>query len=347
MNKDYYNILGVDKNATKDEIKKAYRKLAIKYHPDKNPNDKNAEEKFKEISEAYDVLNDDTKKSNYDNFGDPNSNGSFGGFGGGFGGFDFGDIFGGFGGGFNQRTTNKGDDVYVKVNIDINEVNSGATKNIKYKRNIKCDSCNGYGGDHIPCSKCHGTGRINAQRRMGNTIINTMSNCDCCNGNGYTIKHTCSKCNGKGVVTDNTELNITIPKGCHSGDKFQSNGKGNAPYNAGNGGIYGNLFINIEVINKTDFIIDGNNLIYNLYLSYPNIKLGCDVNIKTLDSEIKFKVHPLSKFNEIKRVKGKGLSDQRGNMGDLMIVIKEKNIKKLSDEEKELLEKLSKMENFK
>lgn len=346
MKKDYYSILEIDKTATKDEIKKAYRKLAIKYHPDKNQGDKDAEEKFKEITEAYEILSDETKKSNYDNYGDPSGGGNFGDFSGGFSDI-FGDIFGGFGGGFNQRTTNKGDDIKVKINIDIKEINSGATKNIKYKKNVKCNSCNGFGGDHIPCSKCSGTGKINQRRQMGNTIINTMTNCDCCNGNGYTIKHKCNKCNGTGVVNEQSELSVTIPKGVHTGDKFSANGKGNAPYNAGNGGIFGNLFIIIEVINKTDLIIDGNNLIYNLYLSYPSIKIGCDVNIKTLDGEIKFKVSPLSKFNDVKRVKGKGLSDQRGNMGDLMVVIKEKDIKKLSDEEKELLEKLSKLENFK
>lgn len=351
MSKNYYDILGVDKNATKEDIKKAYRNLAKKYHPDNSHGDTD-EEKFKEISDAYSILSDDTKKSNYDNFGTPDGQQGFGGFGG-FGGFDmsdmFSEMFNGMGGfGFQQQQNIKrGNDIKLKVTIDITDVNNGLEKKLKYKREVKCKSCNGWGGDHEHCTHCNGTGKVTQQRRMGYQTIITTVNCPHCNGDGFTITKSCNVCNGTGVTREDSDLSINIPKGVNNGDQFQANGKGNAPIRAGNGGIYGNLFIFIEVVNNTELIREGYNLIFNAKLSFTKMILGCDFIIPSLEGNIKIKIDPHSKPTEIKRLKNKGLSDQRGQKGDLLVVLNLDIPKKLSKQEKELLQKLSECDNFK
>ena len=347
MDKNYYDILEVDRTASKEDIKKAYRKLAKKYHPDKN-HEHTDEEKFKEISDAYSILSDDTKKSNYDNYGNPDGPQGFQG-----GGFDmndiFGSVFGGMGGfGFQQQPNIKrGYDIKLKVTIDITDVNTGLDKKLKYKREIKCKTCNGWGGEHEHCNHCGGTGKVAQQRQMGFTTIMTTANCPQCNGDGFIVTKECPDCNGSGLMVEESELNVSIPKGINTGDQFQANGKGNAPIRPGNGGIYGNLFIVTEVVNNTELERNGNNLIFNAKIPFTKMMLGCDIIIPSLEGNVKIKVDPCSKPNDIKKLKNKGLSDQRGQRGDLLVVLHLDIPKKLSKEEKELLEKLSEYDNFK
>ena len=342
MEKNYYDILEVDRTASKDDIKKAYRKLSKIYHPDIS-DEHNDGEKFKDISEAYSILSDDTKKSNYDNYGNPDGPTNFGGFGG-FG--DMSDIFSQFGFG-QQQKVKRGYDIKLKVTIDITDVNTGLDKKLKYKREVKCHSCNGWGGEHSHCSNCNGSGRVTVNQQMGYTNFVTSHDCPVCNGDGFIITKTCNTCNGSGLTSEDSELNVTIPKGINNGDQFQANGKGNAPLRPGNGGIVGNLFIVIEVINNTELQRDGNNLIYNANVSFTKLILGGDLIIPSLEGSVKIKVNPHSKVNDVKKLKGKGLSDQRGYKGDLLVVLNLDIPKKLSKEEKELLELLSTMDNFK
>lgn len=349
MSKNYYEILEVDKSASKDDIKKSYRKLAKKYHPDKNPEHANYEEKFKDISEAYSVLSDDTKRSNYDNYGSPDGPQGFGGFGGGQG-FDMGDIFNTFfgGQGFQQnRTIKRGNDVQVRININIRDVNTGLDKKIKYSRNVKCKSCDGWGGEHTTCNNCGGTGRVNVRRQMGFTTMSTTVDCSVCNGDGFIVTNQCNDCKGTGVVKDDTELNISVPKGVNHGDKFQGSGKGNSPIRPGNGGIYGNLNIIINIENDTPLEREGNNLIYRLNVPFTTLMLGGDAIIPTLENDIKIPINRFTRINEIKKIRGKGLSDQRGHRGDLLVVVNMDYPKELTEEEEELLEKLSNQKNFK
>lgn len=348
MSKNYYEILEIDKSASKDEIKKAYRKLAKKYHPDKNPEHANYEEKFKDISEAYSVLSDDTKRSNYDNYGNPDGPQGFGGFGG--QGFDMGDIFNSFfGGGFQQtqRNIKRGSDVQIKMKINIRDVNTGIEKKIKYARNVKCKSCDGWGGEHKICNNCGGSGKVNVRRQMGFTTIMTTTDCNNCNGDGFIVTNQCGTCNGTGVVREETELNINVPKGVNDGDKFQGNGKGNSPTRPGNGGIYGNINIIISVENDTKLERDGNNLIYRLNVPFTTLMLGGTALIPTLDGDVKIPINRFTKINEIKKLRNKGLSDQRGNKGDLLVVVNMSYPNELTKEEEELLKALSKTENFK
>lgn len=355
MSKDYYNILGLDRNASKDDIKKAYRKLAMKYHPDRNPDNEKAEEKFKDISEAYSVLTDDNKKSNYDRFGSVGGN-PFGNGSGGFGGFDINmdDLFGGFGGfGGNpfgghqrQRTVKKGSDLRVKIKIDIKDVLTGIEKTIKYKRKVKCNDCNGWGGEHDTCTKCKGSGMIQIHKQMGFTSISTTTTCDMCSGNGFIVTNTCNTCHGMGVNEKSSELNIKLPKGVDDNDRFQANGKGNSPDRPGNGGVNGNLIVDVEIENNTPLQRNGINLMYDLKIPYTKLMLGSNEKIPTLDGEVKIKIPPYTKPNEIKRIRNKGLCNQRGAMGDLLVIVNLDIPKELNDKEKELLEELSKQENF-
>lgn len=354
MSKDYYNILGVDRNATKDDIKKAYRKLAMEYHPDKNPGNNQAEEKFKEISEAYSVLTDDDKKSRYDRYGTADGN-----FNSGFDindfmrNFNMGDMFGEsffnpFGNPFTrQRSQRKGTDLRLRLNVSFIEVRDGAEKTFKYNRKVKCTSCNGYGGEHSPCSTCSGSGfvRTTKQTFIGN--ISTQTECPVCNGGGYLITNQCSTCIGSGVKDELTELNINLPKGVEDGDRFKLNGKGSSPFRPSKGGMYGDLIVEISVEKHKDFNRDGNNLIYNLNIPVTTLFLGGKVEIPTLENNVAITIKNNSKVGEILRLRGKGLSDQRGNKGDLLIIININIPEKLTKEEKRLLEELSTMPNFK
>lgn len=356
MTDDYYKILGVDKSASINEIKKSYRKLAMKYHPDKNPDNKESEEKFKSISEAYSVLSDETKKSNYDNYGDPDGqmhqgfdmNDFMRGFGGnpfgGFGGFSG---FSGFGGFDEQRTNRKGSDLRIPIKIDITDVNNGYEKTIKYKRKETCDDCGGKGGKQKTCVYCGGKGHVQENKNVGFATISTTVKCRHCDGYGYTLVDTCSTCNGKGVVDKSAELKITLPKGVDDKDRFQAVGKGNMPERPDENSIFGNLIIDVEVINNTQLERNGYNLIYNLDLPYTSLVLGCEIEIPTLKKPIKIKIPPYTKPSEIKRLRNKGISNQHGQIGDLMVVVNIKMPTKITKDEEKLLNELSVLDNSK
>ena len=349
MGKDYYNILGLDKNASKDDIKKAYRKLAMQYHPDKNPGDKSKEDKFKDISEAYSILSNDEKKSKYDRFGsvdgnDFNMNDYMGGF-------NFDDIFSGFGFDFgntwNNRKTKRGNDLKVKLNIDLINVRDGLEKTFKYKRQTKCKSCDGFGGEHQICSVCNGSGAVRQRKRTVMGMISTTVDCETCSGNGYVITNQCNHCYGTGTIEELTELSLNLPKGIENGDKFRLGGKGNAPFRPGKGGIYGDLIIDVTVKQHPIFVRNGINLLYKLDIPLPMLILGGKIKIPTLDSTVEVKLKPQSKVGEILRLRNKGLSDQRGYKGDILIELSVKTPENISDEERQLLEQLSEMPNFK
>ncbi len=363
MAKDYYDILGVDKSSSTEDVKKAYRKMAMKYHPDKNPDNAEAEEKFKDISEAYSVLSDETKKSNYDQFGDPdgrmhqgfdmndfmnnfNMGDMFGGGnpfgGGGFGGF--GDMFGG---GRSRQNIKRGSDLRVKVSIDITDVNTGYEKNIKYKRKIKCTDCEGHGGEQKKCPKCYGTGQMKVNKNMGFATISTVTRCDACGGHGSTLVTTCNTCHGDGVMESETELNVTLPKGVENNDRFQAQGKGNYPERSGDNGVYGNMIIDVYVENNTELERNGSNLIYNAEISFTTLMLGGEILVPSLEGDIKIKIPKYTKPNEIKRIRNKGLANQRGQKGDLMVVVHLDVPNKLTKEEKRILDELSNQDNFK
>jgi molecular chaperone DnaJ len=360
MSKDYYDILGLDKNASADDIKKSYRKMAMKYHPDKNPDNAESEAKFKDISEAYSVLSDANKKANYDRYGDPDGRMHQG-----FDmndfmrNFNMGDVFGGgspFGHGgslfddmFGRQQggpVKKGSDLRVRIKINIRDVNTGYEKNIKYSRKVKCETCDGLGGEQTTCRKCHGAGKIQVNKNMGFATISTTTNCNMCQGHGHIITNECEVCHGHGVVDKDTELNIKLPKGIENSDRFQANGKGNMAERPGKNGIYGDLVIDVVVENDTPLERNGSNLIYNLYIPFTTLMLGGESIVPTLDGEVKIKIPPYTKPNEIKRIRNKGLCNQRGTKGDIMVVIHIDIPKNLTKQEKSLLEKLSKQDNF-
>ena len=361
MGKDYYNILGVDKNASKDDIKKAYRKLAMEHHPDRNPGNAQSEEKFKEISEAYSVLSDDQKKANFDQFGSADGN-----FNSGFNmndfmkNFNMGDMFGGFnpfgngspfGNPFvdpfgNQQVSRKGGDLRIKLNINLVDVRDGVDKTFKFNRKVHCNSCYGYGGEHTPCATCNGSGRVRTTRQ---TIIGhmvTQSDCPDCGGHGYVISVQCPICVGAGVKDEVTELNIQIPKGVEDGDKFKLGGKGNSPFRPGKGGLYGDLIVEISVEKHPSLVRNGINLIYELNIPITSLILGEKVEIPTLDGSARISIKPYTKVGDVLRLHGKGLSDQRGARGDQLITINANIPNKLTREERRLLEELSMMPNF-
>ena len=355
--RDYYEILGVTRNADDAELKKAYRQMALKFHPDKNPNNKEAEDKFKEAAEAYEVLSDAEKRKRYDQFGhDGVKNG--GGFGGG-GGMNmddifshFGDIFGGaFGGGQQRggRRVNRGTNLRVKVRLTLEEINTGVEKKIKVNKYIPCNSCKGSGAENSSsfstCSTCRGTGQVT---RVTNTFLGQMqtsSVCPTCSGEGQTIQHKCVHCAGNGVVKGEDVISIDIPAGVSDGIQLSVNGKGNA---AARSGVPGDLIIQIEEAPHENLHREGNNLLYDLYVSFPDAALGCSVDIPTLEGKARIKIDPGTQGGRMLRLKGKGLpSINSYGKGDLLVTINVWTPKTLNRNEKEILEKLQSAENFK
>jgi molecular chaperone DnaJ len=360
--RDYYEVLGVSKSATKEELKKAYRKLAIKYHPDKNPDNKEAEDKFKEAAEAYEVLSNDEKKSRYDQFGHAGMGGAAGG--GGFGGFsdiedifsNFGDIFGGhfggfggFGGGGQRRQrVNKGTNLRVKVKLTLEEIAKGVEKKIKVKKFVACDTCNGTGAkdenSHATCTTCNGTGQVTRVQRTILGQVQTASICPDCNGEGKTITEKCPACHGEGVTKTEEVISINIPAGVEEGMQLSVSGKGNA---ARRGGINGDLLVLIEEEPHPELIRDGNNLLYNLFISVPDALLGTAVEIPTIDGKVKVKIDAGTQSGKILRLKGKGLPDvNRYGTGDILVKINIWIPKDLTKDERKNIEKLSKSKSF-
>lgn len=359
--RDYYEVLGVAKNATDSEIKSAYRKKAVQYHPDKNPGNKEAEEKFKEAAEAYDVLSNPEKRKRYDQFGHAGMSGS--GFGGGdmnmedifshfgdiFGGhFDFGG-FGGFGSSRSQGPrVRKGTDLRVKVKLSLSEIAAGVEKKIKVKKYVACQHCNGSGskdGSMETCSTCNGTGRVT---RVQQTILGrmqTQSECPNCGGNGKIIKNKCPHCMGEGIVRGEEVISIKIPAGVMEGMQLSVPGKGNA---ARMGGVNGDLLVVIEEEPHEDLIRDENDLIYNLLLDLPTAVLGGTVEIPTVDGRVKVKIDKGTQPGKVLRLRNKGLPDvNRYGVGDLLVNISVYIPENISADEKKLFEKLQHSSNMK
>ena len=361
--RDYYEVLGVERNANADEIKKAYRKAAIKYHPDKNPGDKEAEEKFKEAAEAYDVLSNTDKRARYDQFGHAGMGGAAGGgFSGGFGGgfsmedifSQFGDIFGGHFGGFSSRggggrRVNRGSDIRVKVKLTLSEIANGTTKKLKINKTVACDKCGGTGAkdssSYSTCSTCNGTGVVT---RVENTFFGRMQTqgvCPTCGGEGKIITAKCDKCSGEGAVRGDEVVEIKIPAGVGEGMAVTVSGKGNA---ARRGGINGDLLVMIEEEHNPELIRDGNDLIHNLNLTVATCILGGEVEVPTIDGRAKIKIAPGTHAGKVLRLRGKGLPDVNGyGRGDIMIVVDITIPSSLTSEERKLVEKLSEQPHFK
>ncbi len=362
--RDYYEILEVPRDASQADIKKAYRKKAIQYHPDKNPGDRVAEENFKEAAEAYEVLSSEEKRQRYDQFGHAGVGSAAGGgfsgggmsmddifshfgdiFGGGFGGF------GGFGGGGSsqgRRRVSKGANLRVKVKLTITEIAEGVEKKIKVKKYNKCSHCGGSGAANSSaysnCSTCHGSGQVT---RISNTILGQMqttSTCPSCGGEGRTITNKCPHCAGEGIVKSEEIITINIPAGVEDGMQLSVSGKGNA---GRRGGINGDLIVMIEEVKHPELIRDGNNLIYSLVISVPDAILGVPVEIPTVNGKVKLKIEPGTQPDKILRLRNKGLPDINGyGNGDLLVKVQVFIPKDISKEDRKVIEKLRESESF-
>ncbi|MBG0860640.1 MAG: molecular chaperone DnaJ [Bacteroidales bacterium] len=358
--RDYYEVLGVSKNASKEEIKKAYRKQALKYHPDKNPGDKKAEEHFKEAAEAYEVLSNDEKKARYDRFGHAGMGNAGGGFGGGmtmediFSSFGdiFGDAFGGFGafGGSRRsgRRTNKGSNLRVKVKLTLREIAEGAEKKIKVTKYDTCESCGGTGAadsnSMSTCTTCRGSGHVT---RITNTMLGQMqttSVCPTCGGEGKTISKKCPVCYGEGIVQKEDIIKINIPAGVGKGMQMNVSGKGNA---ARRGGVHGDLLVVIDEEEHPDLIREGNDLIYNLFISIPDAVLGTHVEVPTVENNVKIKIDPGTQPGKILRLRGKGLPEVNGyGRGDLLVNVNVWIPQNITREEARIIEKFKESSSF-
>jgi len=359
--RDYYEILEIGKSASQEEIKKAYRKQALKYHPDKNPGDSKAEEQFKEAAEAYEILSKDDKRSRYDRFGHAGVSGNAsGGFSGGmtiediFSSFGdiFGDSFGGFGGfGSSRRSSpgrRKGSNLRVKVKLDLVDIAKGVEKKIKVNKYIDCKTCSGTGAKNgsafNTCSTCGGAGQVT---RVANTFMGQMqttSVCPSCGGEGKSISEKCNDCYGEGMIKSEQVIPISIPAGVAEGMQMNLSGKGNA---ARRGGVNGDLIVVITEEDHPELIRDGNDLLYNLHISIPQAILGSQVEIPTVDGKVKIKIDSGTQPGKILRLRNKGLPEVNGyGKGDLLVSINVWMPKTLSKEEKSIIEKFENNDNF-
>ncbi len=367
--RDYYEVLGVSKNATADEIKKAYRKKAIQYHPDKNPGDKEAEEKFKEAAEAYDVLSDADKRAKYDQFGHSMGPQGFGGGAGGYGGFGgfgggmsmedifahFGDIFGGrfsgddsyggFGSAAGARArkhVNKGTDLRITVKVTLKDIMNGVDKKLKIPKLVACPHCKGTGAKDgtafHTCQRCHGTGYITTVQQTFMGAMQSQSVCPECNGEGKVITEKCTYCNGQGVEKKEEIVSFHIPAGVENDMVLTLRGQGNAPRN---GGVNGDLLIKIQEEKDPELIRDGNDLIYNLMLDFPTAALGGTAEVPTIEGRARLKITPGTQPGKVLRLRGKGLPQMNGGAkGDLLVNVMVYVPETLSDTEKAAIESL-------
>jgi len=371
--RDYYEVLGVSKDATADQIKKAYRKKAIEFHPDKNPGDKVAEENFKEAAEAYDVLSNEEKRSRYDQFGHAGVSGAAGNggpFGGGFSGQGmsmddifsmFGDIFGGHGGGFGgfggfgggggaqQQRRYRGSDLRVKVKLNLKEISTGVEKKFKLKKYVSCTHCHGTGAEGSSgaetCSTCKGSGTV---IRNQQTILGTMQtrvSCPTCHGEGKIVKNKCKACGGEGIVYGEEVVTVNIPAGVAEGMQLSMGGKGNA---GKHNGVPGDLLILVEEEPHAELVRDENDLIYNLLLSFPTAALGGAVEIPTIDGKVKVKIDAGTQPGKVLRLRGKGLPNVNGyGTGDLLVNVSIYVPENINKEERSILEKMELSDSFK
>ena len=367
--RDYYEVLGVDKNATADDIKKAYRKLAVKYHPDKNPGDKEAEEKFKEAAEAYSVLSDADKKARYDQFGHAGVEGAGPDFSGGFGNLNdilndlfggaFGSGFGGFGGGFGgfgggrggqQQRVYRGRDIRVRVKLTLEEIAKGVEKEISIEKSVPCSDCGGKGtknsSDIKTCPACKGTGQVQrvVNSFLGQTV--TYSTCQQCGGEGKIISNPCRTCGGTGLVRKRETIKVKIPAGVEAGMQLTIQGEGHA---AKNNGINGDLLVVIEEQEHPNLKREGNNLYYTKIISLPEAILGGEVEIPGIDGTHKIKVDAGTQSGTVVRMRGRGLPTVNGygGTGDLYVKFAVWIPKKLEKDEKAVIESLRNKESFK
>ncbi|MCH5232868.1 MAG: molecular chaperone DnaJ [Muribaculaceae bacterium] len=367
--RDYYEVLGVAKNASADDIKKAYRKLAIKYHPDRNPDDKAAEEKFKEAAEAYDVLSDAEKRAKYDQFGHSMGPQGFGGAGGfSSGGMSmedifahFGDIFGGrMGGGFGgfggaagsgrraRKHVNKGTDLRITVKVNLKDIMNGVDKKLKIPRFVACTHCKGTGAKDgtafHTCSRCHGSGYVSHVEQSIFGPMQSEAVCPECNGEGKVISQACSYCGGSGVEKKEEIVSFHIPAGVTDGMVLTMRGQGNAPRH---GGVNGDLLIVIQEEKDPELIRDGNDLIYNLMLDIPTAALGGNAEVPTVDGRARLKIAAGTQPGKVLRLRGKGLPQMNSSVrGDLLVNVMVYVPEALTDAEKAAIESLKDAPNI-
>ncbi len=363
--RDYYEILSVGKNSTTDEIKTSYRKLAMKYHPDKNPGNAEAEEKFKELAEAYEILSDPNKRQRYDQFGHQGVNGGAHGFdnindifsqfgdifgrGGSSGGSIFDEFFGGSQRGSRREQNNQGSDMKINLKLTLEEIAEGVEKTIKVKKLKTCTKCEGSGAKsksgYSKCSHCNGTGEIRqATRSIFGQFIN-VSMCNYCGGEGRIIKEKCDECNGDGRVRSESTIKVTVPHGVSEGNYIPLRGQGNAGLR---GGHPGDLLVFIEEEQHKDFIRNEDDIYYNLEVSIVDAIMGADVVVPTLNGKAKLSVEPGTESGKLLRMKDKGIKHLNAHgRGDQIVRVNIHIPKKITAKEKELLKELSKSENFK
>ena len=353
--RDYYQVLGVDKSASADDIKKAYRKLAMKYHPDRNPGDKSAEEKFKEVGEAYEVLSDADKRSRYDSYGfagvDPNFNpNAGGGFGGGFGGagFDFGDIFGDFfGGGTSSRSASqnaprRGENVMARLELTFEEAAFGCEKEVSAPRIENCPNCRGTGsadGQIETCSRCHGTGQEQVVQSFMGMRMQTATTCSQCGGRGKIIKTPCSTCKGKGKVRKNNRVKVTVPAGIDNGQTLRVRSEGCV---GANGGPNGDLLVEVRVKAHETFVRDGYDIRCAVPISFTQAALGAEIQVPTLEGNVPYTIPEGTQTGKEFVIRDKGIPELNNSRrrGDLRFTVVVETPTKLTREQKELLRKL-------
>ncbi len=360
--RDYYEVLGVERSADADTIKKAYRKKALQYHPDRNPGDKQAEEKFKEATEAYDVLSDPDKRAKYDQFGHSMGQHSFGGGGGadfggidleeilrraGFGGFADFSSFGGFGGaaggsGRRQRRQRRGSDLRIRVKLTLEDIAKGVTKTLRVPTFVECEHCKGSGAkDNVAfatCQHCHGSGQVVTEQYTPFGMQRAASVCPTCGGSGKVITEPCSYCRGEGVTKKDVEVTFTIPAGAQDGQTFSLRGKGNYPKG---GGVPGDLLVVVEEVKHPELIRDGADLIYNLMLDIPTAVLGGSVEVPTITGRARLNIPAGTQPGKVLRLRGKGVPDnENGGTGDELINIMVYMPEKLNNSQRAAIESL-------
>lgn len=372
--RDYYEVLGVSKTATKEEIKKAYRKLAMQYHPDRNPDNKEAEEKFKEAAEAYEILSDDQKRAKYDKFGHAGFQGGqdfhgfsdvndifshfsdiFGGAFGGGGGSIFDDIFGGGGSrsrggrGTQQRTGTPGSDMKITLKLTLEEIAKGTTKKVKIKRYKTCGVCNGSGAKNqnsfTTCSVCNGAGEVRqVSRSIFGQFVN-ISACSNCGGTGKIISEPCPACSGEGRVYSEDTIKISVPAGVHDGSYMSLRGEGNA---GKNGGPAGDIIVVFQELPHEYFVREGDDVIYDLFISYPEAVMGTEVEIPTLNGRAKLKIEAGIQPGKFLKMRDKGIQHLNSyGSGDQLVRVNIYVPKKINSKERELLKQLNEMPNIK